>query len=63
MDLLLVKQLSRKLEQKKLLELEFLLGEGSNILSVDRVTGIFREGIAITGLSRKILQFLTIFLS
>ena len=27
--------------------------KGSNILSVDRVTGIFREGIAITGLSRK----------
>jgi len=26
--------------------------EGSNILSVDRVTGIFREGITITGLSR-----------
>ena len=27
--------------------------KGSNILSVDRATGIFREGIAITGLSRK----------
>lgn len=26
--------------------------KGSNILSVDRVTGIFREGIGITGLSR-----------